>query len=110
MRVHIPSQRLCSDLNSCLSLSIQDGVGDLTQLFQKQSIDQKRKDIYEWLDAPDPFLNHASNRKKRQSATGTWLLKSKQYESWVEDDKSFLWIHGIRMLNELWLLSNANRW
>ena len=60
------------------------------------SADQKRQDIYRWLAAPDPYTNHVTNRKKRQPQTGVWLLRSKQYEHWLQSEKSFLWIYGIR--------------
>ena len=58
--------------------------------------DQKRQEIYRWLAAPDPFTSHVTNRKKRQAQTGIWLLGSKQYENWLQSEKSFLWIYGIR--------------
>jgi hypothetical protein len=59
-------------------------------------IDQERQNIYRWLNAPDPYENHVANRKKRQIKTGTWLLRGKQYENWLQSEKSFLWIYGIR--------------
>jgi len=58
--------------------------------------DQKRQEIYSWLNAPDPYANHVANRKKRQKGTGSWLLKSKIYERWLSDEGSFLWLCGIR--------------
>ncbi|KAG4437222.1 hypothetical protein IFR05_007311 [Cadophora sp. M221] len=78
-----------------LSLAIQEQVGGLTEMFQKHSTDQLRQDIQKWLAAPDPFTNHVANRKKRQSQTGTWLLRSKQYEHWLITPHSFLWLYGI---------------
>ncbi|KAE9364611.1 hypothetical protein N431DRAFT_109437 [Stipitochalara longipes BDJ] len=79
-----------------LSLSIKGDVEDLTQMFQRYSTDLKRQAIYKWLAAPDPYTNHVTNRKKRQPQTGIWLLRSKQYEHWLQSQKSFLWIYGIR--------------
>jgi len=61
--------------------------------------DLKRQAIYKWLAAPDPYMNHVTNRKKRQAQTGVWLLRSKQYEHWLQSEKSFLWIYGIRELS-----------
>ncbi|KAH9215941.1 hypothetical protein DL95DRAFT_445710 [Leptodontidium sp. 2 PMI_412] len=78
-----------------LSLAIQEQVGGLTEMFQKHSTDQLRQDIQKWLAAPDPFTNHVANRKKRQSQTGTWLLRSEQYEHWLTTPHSFLWLYGI---------------
>lgn len=102
-------------LSRSLSLAIQEQVGGLTEIFEKHSTgstprtsaptggcsrsstDQTRQDIKAWLAAPDPFTNHVANRKKRQAHTGTWLLRSKQYEHWLTNPKSFLWLYGIRM-------------
>ncbi|KAH7324057.1 hypothetical protein BKA65DRAFT_598554 [Rhexocercosporidium sp. MPI-PUGE-AT-0058] len=78
-----------------LSLNIQEQVGGLTDMFEKYRTDQVREDIHKWLAAPDPFINHVANRKKRQSQTGTWLLRSKQYEHWLTSPQSFLWLYGI---------------
>jgi len=59
-------------------------------------IDQERQNIYRWLNPPDPYENHVANRKKSQPKTGTWLLRGKMYEKWLQSEKSFLWIYGIR--------------
>lgn len=79
-----------------LSLGLRDDVGDLTVMFQQQSVNQTLQDIYKWLGAPDPYGNHFTNRKKSQMGTGTWLLNSKPYENWILSPKSFLWLYGIR--------------
>ncbi|CZR56742.1 related to ankyrin [Phialocephala subalpina] len=78
-----------------LSLAIKDDLEDLTAMLQKHTFDQTRQGIFKWLAAPDPFVNHVLNRKKRQGSTGTWLLTSKQYDSWLHGKKSFLWLYGI---------------
>lgn len=64
-------------------------------MFQKHTFDQTRQDIFKWLAAPDPFVNHVLNRKKRPGSTGTWLLTSKQYDTWLHGRKSLLWLYGI---------------
>lgn len=64
-------------------------------------IDQTRQEIYQWLAAPDPFLTHAATLKKHQPKTGEWFLTSKQYEEWNAANGSFLWLYGIRTLNDL---------
>ncbi|EKD13362.1 uncharacterized protein L3040_002778 [Drepanopeziza brunnea f. sp. 'multigermtubi'] len=78
-----------------LSMAIEDQVGGLTEMVQKQGEDQVRLDINQWLAAPDPYVDHVANRKKRQPQTGTWILRSKQYEEWLSSPKSFLWLYGI---------------
>ncbi|TVY84720.1 putative ankyrin repeat protein [Lachnellula suecica] len=78
-----------------VSLGISDDIENLTQMFQRQTINHILQDIYKWLGAPDPYGSHFTNRKKSQVGTGTWLLNSKRYEDWIFSPKSFLWLYGI---------------
>lgn len=64
------------------------------------STDQTRRDIYQWLAAPDPILIHAATLKKHQPNTGAWFLTSNQYEEWYLGNGSFLWLYGIRKSND----------
>lgn len=88
---------------SALTLDIQDSLGDLTLTIQKQNIDQERQKIFKWLSAPDVYANHVSNRKKHQAETGLWFLSGKIYRDWLQSPKSFLWIYGIRKLQQAFL-------
>ena len=49
----------------------------------------------EWLNAPDPSINHNNIRKKHHKGTGQWLLDDERYVAWKEQSNSFLWINGI---------------
>ncbi|KAK2756076.1 hypothetical protein FQN54_005483 [Arachnomyces sp. PD_36] len=94
-RLKSTMQLALSTDQATLSLALHDGVEGLTRDFQKHSLDQKRHHLYTWLAAPDHSANHATNRKKHHSKTGTWLLMSNKYDRWLHDPKSFLWIYGI---------------
>ena len=50
--------------------------------------------ISRWLPAPDPSVNLAAARDKRQQDTGTWLLASPVFLQWKVTDNSFLWLYG----------------
>ncbi len=50
--------------------------------------------ISDWLSAPDPSINLATARKKRQQDTGNWLLHSPVFLDWTKTNCSFLWLHG----------------
>ena len=62
-------------------------------------LDQLRQAINTWIEGPDPYSNHAANRKKRQPYTGDWLLTGKVYENWLTSPNSVLWLYGIREYN-----------
>jgi hypothetical protein len=83
---------------TALTLDIHEGVSNLTRQFAATSLDQRRQRIRDWLSAPDPFLNHAAARKKRQPLTGDWFLSGEMYGSWRYSPGSFLWLYGIRKL------------
>lgn len=83
---------------TALTLDIHEGVSNLTRQFAVTSLDQHRQRIRDWLSAPDPFLNHATARKKRQPLTGDWFLSGEMYKSWRYSPRSFLWLYGIRKL------------
>jgi hypothetical protein len=59
---------------------------------------QTRKDIRQWLAAPDPSTNHNKACDKHWSGTGGWLFRLPQYIEWKTKANSFLWIKGKRML------------
>jgi hypothetical protein len=56
----------------------------------------RRKQVYQWLAAPDPSINHDAASKKKQEGTGSWLVDSETLSAWRVDPRSFLWIFGIR--------------
>jgi NACHT domain len=57
--------------------------------------DEQRKNLHRWLSAPDPSLNYNEAHRKRQPATSTWFVESKQFADWKTNPDSFLWLHGI---------------
>jgi hypothetical protein len=96
-------QRAKNTLNFALSadqalmtLEIHEGVESLTRGIAATALDRRKSEIRGWLDAPDPYPNHAAARKKRQPLTGDWFLGSKHYDDWRTSPKSFLWLYGIR--------------
>lgn len=52
-------------------------------------------DIKRWLNAPDPWTNHALARERCAPNTGQWLLRSEEYVKWKSDHApQHLWLHG----------------
>ena len=70
--------------------------------------DEYREKIVNWLDAPDPSLNHNKACQARQPKTGLWLLNSNEYQNWRSETGTFLWLHGIRKYRSLYLSAFEN--
>ena len=50
--------------------------------------------LFDWLPAPDPAVNLASARDRRQKDTGNWLLQSPAFLDWKATANSLMWLHG----------------
>jgi hypothetical protein len=75
-------------------------------ILDAQKSDEFRK-IVTWLAPSDPGTNHDVARRRHESQTGTWLLKSKQYQSWKTGAASHLWIYGKAGCGKTILCSTA---
>ena len=62
------------------------------------SLESTRRKFVQWLSPPDPASNHEAALKLRQRDTGLWLIDGDDFERWMEDPCSFLWLYGIREL------------
>jgi hypothetical protein len=58
--------------------------------------DEYRERILRWLSTTDPSSNYHAACKKRQPATGQWLIKRPEIQEWKRTRNSLLWLHGIR--------------
>lgn len=77
------------------------------QLLTQQQLEQQR-DIIAWLDAPNPWTNHLSARQQYENETGSWLLSSREYQSWRSADSSrTLWLYGKAGCGKTVLCSTA---
>jgi hypothetical protein len=76
------------------------------RILDAQQSDEFRK-IVAWLAPPDPGTNHDVARRRHESQTGEWLLKSKQYQSWKTGAVSHLWIYGKAGCGKTILCSTA---
>lgn len=54
----------------------------------------QKKEILDWLAAPDPSTNYQSACRSRHAATGSWLLEDEEFSQWKMDANSLLWLHG----------------
>ena len=87
------------DLASAQAGKLDHITSALVHLNQKvdnsQSKEELRK-IYQWLNAPEPRLNHAAARQRHEPTTGSWFVDSDRFNDWLSLPHSSFWLHGPR--------------
>lgn len=51
--------------------------------------------MFKWLEVTDPSPLHHRARKQYEPETGNWMLRSPEWNDWIECKNRCLWIHGI---------------
>jgi hypothetical protein len=59
------------------------------------SNEQKRRQIEEWLAAPDQTTNYHTAAKQRHEETGLWFIKSGEFCQWKSGVTSLLCLYGV---------------
>lgn len=77
---------------SKVMLDVDENTRSLFKQFQDVSLDERKRSILQWLSPVDPSIHHL---KIRQAGTNDWFLSCKEWEHWVESEKSFLWLSGF---------------
>ncbi|KAE9393361.1 hypothetical protein BT96DRAFT_224851 [Gymnopus androsaceus JB14] len=54
----------------------------------------EEKQIRDWLNAPNCYINFTSAADKKAVGTGKWILNHRQYIKWIEKRCGILWIQG----------------
>jgi hypothetical protein len=69
-------------------------------------VDDEHMKILTWASSITHIDNHNIAAKGRTSDTGTWLLNHDVYQRWDgSDQSSILWLHGIRMYSQVYVLT-----
>ncbi|KAI5357718.1 Putative NACHT nucleoside triphosphatase, heterokaryon incompatibility [Septoria linicola] len=67
----------------------------LRKIFKfSQQRDQFNRKVVNWFSPPDPWVNHASARRRHEDQTGAWLLDSKHYQHWKSSSSGHIWLYG----------------
>jgi Cdc6-like AAA superfamily ATPase len=66
----------------------------IDRLHQAQDV-QQRQTILNWLTPVDYAAQQEDFISRRQAGTGQWLLRSKEFQSWLDTDKQTLFCPGI---------------
>ncbi|KAF7966443.1 hypothetical protein HWV62_38386 [Athelia sp. TMB] len=75
---------------------LQQGVGEIQEAVKLIHDEQKKRDINNWMAAPDTSPNYKSAREKHQQGTGSWLVDGYIFRGWKDFPDSVLWLHGGR--------------
>lgn len=86
---------------------LEDGISELKILVERTNMMHISATIRSWLMAPDATLNHNTACEKRHSTTGLWLVNGQQFQNWLVERNSFLWINGFAGCGKSVLCSTA---
>ena len=71
-----------------------DVTMDVYEHMKSMKSADRKKDILDWLKAPDPSTSYRNACRSRHAATGSWFLEGMEFSQWKVDANSFLWLHG----------------
>ena len=69
--------------------------------------DQAKAKVDYWLGLVDYESNHLAAMEVRHHGTGKWFLQGSVFQSWLENDNSFLWLKAIPGAGKTVLMSSA---
>ncbi|OQE24172.1 hypothetical protein PENFLA_c010G02274 [Penicillium flavigenum] len=74
---------------------LEDGISELRILVERMNTIHISTTIRDWLKAPDATIDHNAACEKRHTSTGLWLVNGQQFQNWLVERNSFLWINGF---------------
>ncbi|KAL8801160.1 MAG: hypothetical protein Q9182_004665 [Xanthomendoza sp. 2 TL-2023] len=63
--------------------------------------------VDQWLDPANVETNHGAAVKLRHQDTGKWFLQGEAFNTWINRDNSFLWLHAIPGAGKTVLVSSV---
>jgi hypothetical protein len=86
---------------------MHDKTTEIQTLVELVRAGQIASDLRTWLNAPDATNNHYAACAKSHPGSGSWLLQSAIFESWLDSPNSFLWLNGFAGCGKSVLLSTV---
>lgn len=74
---------------------IQYDIADIKSIFERTNASHVSFTIRSWLMAPDASLNHNPNCAKCHPSTGLWFVNGHQFQNWLKESNSFLWLNSF---------------
>ncbi|KAF5506983.1 hypothetical protein CGCA056_v013023 [Colletotrichum aenigma] len=95
-------QRRCQDINSkilidntAIALNTNLEVRSTRKDLDERHLDEKKKQILNWITPIDFAAQQIDNLERRQEGTGQWLLESPEFQNWIKEDRKTLFCPGI---------------
>lgn len=92
--IHKLRNRISSNINLLNAFSLGITRNDVSQLKQYKE-DEEREKILNWLSKLNYASEQVANINQRQAGSGEWLLKSSEFQKWVEMPQQTLFCYGI---------------
>jgi hypothetical protein len=86
------------DVDSAIDMYIHATTSLTATIGVQILVNQRERDILQWLWTGDFEERHATLRKSRVLHSGQWFLESDEYNQWVGDGPSTLICQGIGKL------------
>lgn len=96
-----------SILNVKTQSQIQNDMLGVKALLERVDASQVSSSIIDWLRAPDANANHYTAHGKCHPSTGLWFINSCEFQTWLEEPQSFLWLNGFAGCGKSVLCSTA---
>ncbi|KAF7968340.1 hypothetical protein HWV62_30929 [Athelia sp. TMB] len=87
--------------------NVVQGAGEIQDTLNLIHDEQKKRDINNWMAAPDTSPNYKAAREKHQQGTGSWFVGGSVFEEWKAHPDSVLWLHGRPGCGKTILCSSA---
>ena len=68
----------------------------ITANYSIEAAMKEKRDMDQWLSAPDPSNTHNRLQEEHHEGTGNWFFETKDFTTWRDTPGSMLWIKGIR--------------
>jgi hypothetical protein len=86
---------------------VQGRISEVNSLLRRMQASQINSEAYDWLQAPDAFVEHNINCAKHVLDTSLWFLEGPSFKTWFTQSNSFLWTTGCMGCGKSVLCSTA---
>ncbi|KAL6797086.1 ankyrin repeat-containing domain protein [Trichoderma sp. SZMC 28012] len=69
-------------------------ISSLRRAVEEANAKQDHRDFYRWLCDVDPSDMYNAARNRHEAGTSEWFIEGQAFESWMNNPRSLLWLHG----------------
>ncbi|KAJ4857382.1 ankyrin repeats (many copies) domain-containing protein [Trichoderma breve] len=69
-------------------------ISSLHRAVEEANSKQDHRDFYRWLCDVDPSDMYNAARNRHEAGTSEWFIEGEAFESWINNPRSLLWLHG----------------